>query len=463
MDPPPPKKRRRRCCGRQDLSLVLLVLFVIALVGGAAAAYYRYFKAMEAEHRVQPGLTNGTVVVVVKGEEEISVGGKTDYTYEEQIELPSLSPLPTGISPPAPDHEPSKDELRPGVHKNTLPQAEYAGAEPAAALSDTRPPINKMPRSPVSPGKLPNQPPPFKLPGFIQLPARLVGILKRVVLRLANNGAFPKEIRDVLTMVLHLLDRISKGPLVPHPPTPTGTEILPTLTRPPIGKKPTLPPLPTLTPIPPPPGKGKLPGIRPPPPPGKGKGKLPWPPRPPGKGKGKLGHPRPPGKGKGQVSDGKDELAFDDEQPLSGFVEVTRRATGLQDGDFDTAVWAPAPTAVTDTTTTTTNSANDDNDQGLVELLGRKRPLTKKQRQYMIYEATVIMNEEVEREREANPNDPLNDLINVPTCMAVFSRVSRLAERWMGKEDAAERKAIEMSIVEVADDEDWDYGEGEWF
>lgn len=357
--------------------------------------------------------------------------------------------LPTGTPAPAQTEEPAKDDPQATApaDSNKLPREKPAEKQPLSAMGDTRPPIGKIPRPPKLPGAPPLEPPGFKLPGFIQLPAKLIAILKRVVSRLSTNAALPNEIRDVLKLVLHLLERISKGPALP---IPTSTsKILPTLTRPPIGKKPTLPPLPlptsTSTPAlpppvrPPPPGKGKLP-IRPPP------GKLP--PRPP-PGKGKLPSPRPPGKGKGQVDD---ELVFGDES-LSGFIEVTRRAAQEDGGDM--TVWpTSAPTAAT------TNNADDN--QGPVELLG-KRPLTKKQRQYMMGQAAVLMHEEIEREKEKNPNDPVNDLLNVPTCMAVFSRVAKHAEKWMGKQNPAERKEIEDSIVEVEFEENWDNGEGVWF
>lgn len=347
-----------------------------------------------------------------------------------------VDPVPTGTITLAPPEQPGRGRSAPvpPAHANKPPRDEFSDSQPPAVLGDTRPPIGKVPRPPFKGPAVPappNNPPGFKLPSFIQLPAKLIGILKRVVGRMATNAALPNEMRDVLRLVLHLLDRISKGPALPGPTS--VSKILPTLTRPPIGKKPTLPPIPL------PPGKGKLP-VRPPPP---GKGKLPH--LPPGKGK----LPRPPGKGKGRFED---EQAAS-EHPLSGFVEKTRRAAdGDDDDDEITTVQSPAPT----------EGVPFAEEDGPVELLG-KRPLTKKQRQYMMGEAAVLLHEEIERERDKNPDDPLNDIINVPTCVAVFGRIARHAEKWMGKQDPAERKAIEESIVEVGDEEDWDYGEGEWF
>lgn len=356
--------------------------------------------------------------------------------HDPDPDMPTDEPLPpTGFLPPLPSNV-GEGEVLSSIDEPAISQVT------TALGGDSHSPIGKNPRpttNGIDVAAPRGDPPPFKLPGFIQLPSKLIAILKRVVSRLATNASLPNEIRAVLRVVLHILDRISNGPTLPIPTS--VTRILPTLTRPPIGKKPTLPPLPPLPPLPttnpvitlppvPLPTTTRtglpIPPIRPPPP---GKGKLPH--LPPGKGK----LPRPPGKGKRQSV-----------EPLSGFIEVTRRAA-------------------TTTNEATAGDGDDDdhhNNQGPIELLG-KRPLTKKQRQWMMSQASVLMHEEVEREREKHPDDPLNDLIGVPTCMAVFNRIARHAERWMGRQDAEERRAIEESVVEVGDDEDWDYGEGEWF
>lgn len=215
-------------------------------------------------------------------------------------------------------------------------------------------------------------PPGLKLPEFLSLPGRILRLVKRTVARMSNNVGLPDELRDILRLIWHLLDRISDiKPTNPGLPIPTSTLTFPLPTViPPIPTPPTLPPL--LPPVP------TLP--------------LPSPGKP-------LGIPRPPGKDTPEVE-----------------VEVEP-----------------------------------------VDVVRKKTPLSLEQRESLLVLAAREFQDEVERERQARPDDPQVDLLTVPGCMVLFDLVLRRAEKWMGREGRKGLAEVEDWIVAVDEDEDWDW------
>lgn len=119
---------------------------------------------------------------------------------------------------------------------------------PGVPLPTVLPPPSK----PNDPGN------PYKLPDLTEIPHRVLNLLHDSISKLSTSKDTPKYLRDVLRLILRILNRVAGGDPVPHPKPslPTGTKLpLPTLTVPtiPIPKlplptrtRPLLPPLPTL-------------------------------------------------------------------------------------------------------------------------------------------------------------------------------------------------------------------------
>ncbi|KAK7707121.1 hypothetical protein SLS64_007330 [Diaporthe eres] len=101
-----------------------------------------------------------------------------------------------------------------------------------------------------------------KLPDLTQIPHRVLTLLHDAISKLSTNPDTPRYFRDVLRLILRILNRLGGGDPVPvptkKPPVPTNTKLpLPTLTvptiphpKPPVFTHPTLPPLPPLPPKP---------------------------------------------------------------------------------------------------------------------------------------------------------------------------------------------------------------------
>lgn len=399
----------------------------------------------------------------------------TDLPTNLPTDLPTdLPDLPTSKLPKLP-LLPTRTVPVPTGLPTDLPPELPTGLLPTRVLPPpgrgTGPPIPKNPGKPPrkGPGGKPGGG--IKLPSLLHLPQKLVAIIKRVVTRMSQNAALPSEMRDVLRLVGHLLDRIGGG--VPDPPNPTK---LPG-TRPPIPKlpEPTIPSPPGKLPRPWPPGKlprptppGRLPRPTRPP-----IGKLPRPsPRPP-IGKLPKPPPRPPGKGRAS----QDYEAFEFNEPLSGFVEVRRgdAETSSSSGEALSPVDVAVPTTLVPVVAGHGDEAadevipvgdalgddgeddgEDDGADGPVDLL-RKMPLTKAQRASLMNIAANAFHTEIEKHKKDSPDDPMNDIINVPSCMVVFEVLTKHAEKWKSKHDKKERRKIEKLIVAVDEDADWDY------
>ncbi|KAG6359910.1 hypothetical protein INS49_010963 [Diaporthe citri] len=94
---------------------------------------------------------------------------------------------------------------------------------------------------------------PYKLPDLTEIPHRVLTLLHGSISKLSTSKDTPKYLRDVLRLILRILNRVAGGKPVPDPwpsktlPLPTKTKLpLPTLTVPTVPRFPPLP-RPTLT------------------------------------------------------------------------------------------------------------------------------------------------------------------------------------------------------------------------
>lgn len=123
--------------------------------------------------------------------------------------------------------------------------------------------IPDLPGVPLPTGDPPSKPKdpkgPLELPDLTQIPHRVLTLLHDAISKLSTNPDTPRYFRDVLRLILRILNRLGGGDPVPvptkKPPVPTDTKLpLPTLTVPkppvPTFTRPTLPPLPPLPPKP---------------------------------------------------------------------------------------------------------------------------------------------------------------------------------------------------------------------
>lgn len=354
----------------------------------------------------------------------------------QRREKPSLPPLPTDIGG-VPTHLPDEPEL-PTPTSSPLPPLDPVPTTIGPGPSPSKPPPPQSPTTDlVAAAEEEEQPEPLNLPDLIQLPTQMISLLKRVVARLTTNRSFPEILQKILGLVLQLLDKIQHDPEPTGPPTrppigkrpnsPTG---LPPPPPGPPGKKPSLPPVPVPVPtsskkpsLPPLPPLPTDPNTRPP------IGKRPSTPTPPPKG------PKPPGKGKGKKSDGmEDEDKV--EMPGSGVLEAARRAA-----EDDGADEGAAPTAVV----------------GTAAASSKKRVLTKEERELLHSAALVAVTDEVKKAHDKDPKDPWSPYINVPAGMAIFKRLARHAERWVGRNpDAMHGHGMAKEWREPRLWEDWE-------
>lgn len=119
--------------------------------------------------------------------------------------------------------------------------------------SDLPLPTGLPPSKPKDPGDI------YKLPDITEIPHKVLGLLHHAISQLSTNPTTPKYLRDVLRLILRILNRVGGGDPVPKPwppptlplPVPTKTKLpLPTLPIPtipaPTRTRTLLPPLPTL-------------------------------------------------------------------------------------------------------------------------------------------------------------------------------------------------------------------------
>lgn len=124
---------------------------------------------------------------------------------------------------------------------------------PGTDLPDLPLPTGLPPSKPNDPGDI------YKLPDLTEIPKKVLGLLHHAISQLSTDPGTPKYLRDVLRLILRVLNRLGGGDPVPKPwpsstltlPVPTKTKLpLPTLTVPTL-PLPTLPlptrPLPSLT------------------------------------------------------------------------------------------------------------------------------------------------------------------------------------------------------------------------
>lgn len=160
--------------------------------------------------------------------------------------IPSLPPLPTIPTLPLPVPIPTE------IPELPLPTTLL----PGLPLPTILPP--GKPRDPADG---------IKLPDLTLIPHRVLGLLHHSISKLSGDDTIPRPIREILRLILRLLNQLIGGHPVPKPkpPAPTLTLPLPTKTKLPIptvpiptippppnptGILPTLPPLPTIRPRP---------------------------------------------------------------------------------------------------------------------------------------------------------------------------------------------------------------------
>lgn len=173
----------------------------------------------------------------------------------EIIDIPIK--IPTRISEILSDLPvPTAIPTDPGDIIDTLP------TDPGELISDlpipTLPSIPAIPTLPVPipiPTKLPDLPgvpvptvdppskprdpkDPYKLPDLTEVPRRVLTLLHDAISNLSTDKNIPKYFRDVLLLILRILNRLGGGDPVKSP-WPTATLPVPTVTK--------LPPLPTIT------------------------------------------------------------------------------------------------------------------------------------------------------------------------------------------------------------------------
>lgn len=150
-----------------------------------------------------------------------------------KLPIPLPIPLPTDL-PKLPLPKLPLPKL-PDLPKLPFPKLPDLPEVPFPKLPDLPLPTEILPIPPTGTGpRIPHKTlptsPGLKLPGFLRLPQTLIALIKRVVSRMINNAVLPTPIRNVLRVILTLLETIFPGtgstgpPLslpLPSPPRPT--------------------------------------------------------------------------------------------------------------------------------------------------------------------------------------------------------------------------------------------------
>ncbi|KKY33958.1 hypothetical protein UCDDA912_g06062 [Diaporthe ampelina] len=167
-------------------------------------------------------------------------------------DLPAVPTIPTDPGDIADNLPTDPGELISDLPIPTLPTIPAIPTLPVPVPIPTEVPALPIPT--VFPPDLPVGPADeLKLPDLTQIPHTVLNLLHHAVSSLSVNDNTPKYLRDILRLILRVLNRVAGGDPVPKPPpAPTKTKLplpppppLPTLPIP-TRTRPVLPPLPTL-------------------------------------------------------------------------------------------------------------------------------------------------------------------------------------------------------------------------
>lgn len=179
-------------------------------------------------------------------------GDIVDILPTDPGELISDLPIPTLPTIPAIPTLPIPVPIPTEVPELPVPTGPDAPDVPDVPL----PTVPDVPLPTVLPPGKPGNPvgDPPKLPDLTQIPHTVLNLLHGAISRLSLDESTPKYLRDILRLILRILNRVAGGGPAPKPPHPVPTTRpklptlppLPTLPAPPTRTRPTLPPLPTL-------------------------------------------------------------------------------------------------------------------------------------------------------------------------------------------------------------------------